>query len=254
MAVATPVLERKSILQEKEDEKHNALIGERYAQLINPENKIADLKNGTNVPVQETTVSNVQEAVPVQMSAPVQEIVAQPVIESVQSEADTHTYYAEPYLAPSGRADGEIFRADSEINRRLRATQLEVAAVQTESDEDENEDLRPTQTTIQYRTENVKKTVEEGATVNTRASKRLSFSTRDKIVIVAVVTVIVALLALIIVNSAIISGINNDINSLQRSLNSAKNAYSKVNEHINEYTSNLEDTVRALAEKLGMVR
>ncbi len=259
MAVATPVLEREK--QQIEDEKHNALIKERYLRLLDPESKMDDLKEAGYVPANpDTSVYEQSAPVYAQVAAPVYEQPAAqaysqpaaPVYE--QPAVETHTYNAGPVLAPSGRADADIFRADSEINLRLKAQREVAAAPQPAPEEDENEDLRPTQTTIQYKTEAVRQNREEGAKVTTRPTRHLNLSKHDKIVIAAVVVVIVALFALIIVNSAIISGINNELSTLKTTLNTARGAYSGVSDKISEYTLNLEDTVKALAERLGMVR
>ncbi len=259
MAVATPVLEKEK--QQIEDEKHNALIKERYLRLLNPESKMDDLKEAEYVPEKSDTPVYEQSApVYAQAAAPVYE---QPAAQAYsqpaatvyeQTAVETHTYNAGPVLAPSGRADADIFRADSEINMRLKAQREVSAAPQPAPEEDENEDLRPTQTTIQYKTEAVRQNREEGAKVTTRPTRHLNLSKHDKIVIAAVVVVIVALFALIIVNSAIISGINNELSALKTTLNTARGAYSGVSDKISEYTLNLEDTVKALAERLGMVR
>lgn len=251
MAGATPVLERETTTLD-EDRKHNALISENYAKLINPEFKLNKFKSDyiqAQESVQIANVAPVQEVMPAQI--PVQEVVAQaaPVAEQTAVAATTHT--EEPYRVDDARPDSPLWLAYSEMNQRRMQ---EVAVVQAVADEEENDDLRPTRTTIQYQTETAKSAMEEGATVRTHSEKRLSLSKRDKIVIAGVVAMIVALFVLIIVNSAIISGINSDINQLQSSLNTVKGVYSSVSDQIADYTSNLDETVRALAEKLGMVR
>ncbi len=236
MAVATPVLERSSV-QELEDKRHDSLIKERYAKLINPELRINDLKSEQPVCEEEETC-------------------AQPVCEAetVSEVRETVTHVAEPYFAPSGRADAEIFRVDSEINRRLRGEQMSEAASNA-NDEEENEDLRPTPTTIQYKTEKLKSNAEEGGKISTDSKKRINLSKRDIVIIATVVTVILALFVLIIVNSAIISGINSDISRLQSSLNTVRGAYSSVSDQVSDYVTNhLEEDVRRMAESLGMVR
>lgn len=247
MAVATLVLERNTSTQELEDKRHNALIGERYAKLINPELKINDLKN--------SAVAERESVLPTQ-EAQVQTSVCDPVAPAAPQaeQPDVKTYYAEPYLAPSGRADADIFRADSEINKRLRANQMSASPAK-QGEEEENEDLRPTSTTIQYKTENAKKSAEEGGKISTAAKRHLNLSNRDKIIIAAVVTVIVALFVLIIINSAIISGINEDLNRLQASLDTVRGAYSSISDRINDYVANyLQEDVRKLGESLGMVK
>lgn len=233
MAVATPVLERRIGTEEEydflsqrvADERHNAMISVNYAKLINPDTRRADI-----LP-----------------SEPVAK--AEPIAEQAVVAAPAH--YERPYLVENARADADIFRADSIINRR--SAQLETVA-QVDSEEEENEDLRPTLTTIQYKTTGEKKTVEEGVVSNSSAEKRLSLSKRDKIIIAVVVSVIVALFVLIIVNSAIISGINDDLSSLQSSLTSVRAAYTGVNDSINSYLENIGEAVEQFASKAGMVK
>lgn len=242
MAVATPVLERSSV-QELEDRKHDLLIKERYAKLINPELRMNDLKNE---PVREET----------EIETPVQAVFEEAVAEEAQERVtETHTYRPEPYLAPSGRADAEIFRADSAINRRLRGeNQVKASAAETGAEE-ENEDLIPTLTTRQYGSKEESVLHEEGGKISTDSKKHINLSKRDIAVIATVVTVIVALFVLIIVNSAIISGINSDLSKLQSSLNTVRGAFSSVSDQINDYVANhLEENVRKLGESLGMVR
>lgn len=246
MAVATPVLERSSA-QELEDRKHNALINLRYAKLINPDSKMPDLKSDTvrEEYGEEAAVNAVAETA-----------AAEEVCEPV---AETHTYAAQSSAATGGFEVAEISRADSAINRRLRAQSaaaVQSPVVSSDSEEEDNEDLRPTPTTIQYKTaEKMKADVEEGGKISTDSKKHINLSKREIIIIAAVVTVIVSLFVLIIVNSAIISGINSDIGELQSSLNTVRGAYSSVQDQISDYmTNHLEEDVRKLAESLGMVK
>lgn len=239
MAVATPVLERSSV-QELEDKKHNLLIKERYAKLVNPETRINDLR----------TESGYEEY---REEAPVSDYSEAETNEALQPVQETRTYTAEPYLAPSGRADAEIFRVDSAINKRLRSANT--VAASAENEEEENEDLRPTSTTIQYKTEKMQSVVEEGGKISIESKKKINLSKRDIAVIAVVATIILALFVLIIVNSAIISTINKDLSELQTSLNTVRGAYSSVSDQINDFVSNhLEENVRRLGESLGMVK
>jgi len=231
MAVATPVLERKLNTEDEsdykrenyksavmsEDEKHNSQISSNYAKLINPEYTLKDIIVKTEV---------------------------QP-----KAEIPVHELYAKkPYLVENARADAEIFRADSEINKRAQA---EVLASSASAEEEENEDLRPTPTTIQYKTAGVKKVVEEGKIENTSAKRRLS--KREKITIAAIVSVVVALFVLIIINSAIISSVSSDISALNTSLESVSARYADVSGELNAYRSNLTQIVSEFAQSNGMV-
>lgn len=241
MSVAAPVLERKLSTQ-TEDEIHNSRIGENYARLISGE--------GIGVRAQRTEAARREEPVAKPVNAA--SAVETPAQASAQAPAAQPVYNEEPYLIRNARADSPIFRADNAIYKRLFA-QSEMA-VDEDKEEEENEDLRPTPTTIQYKTTDSKKTVEEGVITNESAEKRFSLSKRDKIIIAVVISVIVALFALIIINSAIISGINNDLNSLQSSLSTVKAAYTGVSDEISSFTDNIAEHVREFAEQAGMIK
>lgn len=198
------------------DERHNAQISENYAKLINPNAKIEEVLGRT------------QE-------------VAAPAPRDI---------FAKPYLVENARADAAIFRADSPVNRIVTVQPQAVA----EDVEEENEDLRPTPTTIQYKTNGVKKTVEEGKIESTGAEKRAGLSKKEKIIIGVIVGVIVAMFALIIINSAILSGINADSSSLQSSLATVKGTYAGISDEINSYMENVLKDVADFAFANGMVK
>lgn len=237
MSVSSPVLERKINTRSEsgyrsdsfrgpvmsDEEVHNSQISSNYAKLINPECSLNDIIT------RDTDESNYDEL----YEAPAREI-----------------YTQGPYLVENARADAEIFRADSIINRRVAEAETPVA-METESDEEENEDLRPTQTTIQYKTAGVK-TADEGKIEIHSTARKSGISGKDKVIIAAIVCAVIALFVLIIVNSAIISNINNDLSSLQSSLTSAKAAYSSISDEIQEYLTNLSDTVAEFAVSNGM--
>lgn len=237
MAVATPVLERNEVTEEKlnygysrmAEEEHNARIKRNYAMLINPETRLDEML-GRSEPAAVTTEEVANEA------ATAREIILQ-----------------KPYLVENARADAAIFRADSPVNRRVFETAPQIVAEQ-DSEEEENEDLRPTLTTIQYRTTGVQATIEEGKIENTGVEKRAGLAKRDKIIIAAVVSIILALLALIIVNSALISGLNSDIGSLQSSLTTVKGAYAGISDQVSLFSERLGEAVDDFAHLRGMVR
>lgn len=238
MAVATPILERKTEEREMtndrqdntammtEDEIHNFRIPNMYARLINPASKLSDFK----------TEPQTQTVPPVQAYAAPQE----------QQVAPNQVY-----LVQNARADADIFRADSAVNMRPVAVTEVDAAPQT-NDED-NEDLVPSRTTMQYSAE-AKADLDEGTIINKGAQKHISLSKRDKIVIGVVISVIIALFVLIIVNSVLISNVNDDLGTLQTSLNDSRSSYENVVNEVNEYESNFDATLQALAEQYGMVK
>lgn len=186
------------------EEEHNARIRDTYARLINPDSRIEDVFN----------------RVPENNIAP--------------QERATVT----PYRVENARADAYIFRADSAVNMRREnvAEQNSAQAVAEVYDEEENEDLRPTATTIQYRTLEVENT-EERAQENTFSFNEKSthkFGKREKIIVAVFVAVVVALIALVIINSAIISNLNADIAKVQDGINTVRGAFAGVNSTVEE--------------------
>ncbi len=233
MAVA-PVLERKINFEREseyeeemrvsvmtDDERHNSKISANYAKLINPSCTLNDIieKNSESV-------------------APKQELDFTPA----------RVHAQKPYLVENARADAEIFRADSAVNRRLTNKPV----VEDVADEEENEDLRPTSTTIQYKTMGVKKGEEIGKIENTGSTKKV-LSRKNKIIIAAIISVVVALFVLIIVNSAIISSVSNDLNSLQSSLATATETYNSLSGDMNDYIANFSETLTEFAQNNGMI-
>lgn len=205
MAVAPLVLERNKVNTEEREtfakapfsaeEMHNSRIKENYAKLINPEVSLRDI---------------VAEPIPVQQARPVE---------------------VKPYLVENARADAAIFRADSAVN--MRAPQI-ITPERAELEEEENEDLRPTQTTIQYRTLGENNSAK--LKLNSEAKEHI-LGKREKIIIAVFVSVVVALLTLVIVNSVIIAGINSELASIGQGIDSARIALQSVNSQITEITS-----------------
>lgn len=224
MAVDTPVLERRTSeinrgnnvpfavptrSEYEAEEEHNARIRDNYARLINPNNRIEDVFNqNCAAPVQE----------PVQTAQPVQE---------------------EPYLVQNARADAAIFRADNPINQRFVAD--EVIVDQT-CEEEENDDLRPTATTRQYRTVDVAE--EEIETVQ---SERTSMTKKQKTAIIVAIAVVVSLIVLIIINSTIIANLNTDIAQLNSDIAS-------INAEIQASVANISDKISKAQSGLDTLR
>lgn len=277
MAVATPVIERKVYTQNIEnderqhvsaDERHNARMRDNLARLLNPENKIKDVvasidADGSQVikaePVREQAMQQTTYAQPAQAYAPA----AQPA----QQTYGQHTY-AQPaqqpaYMVRGARADADIFRADSPVNamhattmyastpaEAYAAAKAQAAAISAAQPrvEEENEDLRPTPTTIQYQTigangvaisDSAARVMQEGEISRPaeRAEKRLSLSKRDKIVMGVIIGLILAVFVLIIVNSAVISNLSADITYLEGQYEAARAAYETASAELNELTS-----------------
>lgn len=197
---------------EAEDE-HNARIKDNYAKLINPNNRIEDI-----------FAQNTAEAVrtqPVQEVRPVQNVVAQPV------------HQEEPYLVRNARADSAIFRADNPINRRFVGSAAPV--VNEVENEEEDEDLRPTAATIQYRTIDCAE-----STGAVKESGRFSLTKKQKITAIVLVAVIVTLIALIIINSTVIANLNADIANL--------------NTDIVNINTEIEQSITQITDKISKVQ
>lgn len=236
MATATPILERKVNTEEVNqvytkrsaitDEEHNSLMGKKLAMLVNGNYTINDIITKTapaSQAVEETTVEEVQKA--------------EPQIENRYVE--------------NVRADSDLFRAYSAVNIR----RAEMNSTASDEDEEENEDLRPTPTTIQYKTAGVKKSVEEGKIEINSKTHKAGLTKRDKIIIAVAFTVILALFILIIVNSAVISNLNSSVSSLQTTLVEVKSEYDGLTAEKNEYMSedNLSKVVSDFATENGMI-
>ncbi len=206
------------VAREISDEQHNAQIGATYAKLINPNAGIDEILGRTQAMH----------------------------VEDKEVESDGL------YLVENARADAEIFRADSPINRRVVDVQP-VYAEQTEEEEDE--ELRPTPTTMQYKTYGIASASEEGK-INTRSTSEKSkiFSKKEKIAIAVVISVIVAMFVLIIVNSAILSGISSDMSSLQSSLTDIKASYASVSDEVNDYLANAVKNAEQFAILSGLIK
>ena len=283
MAVATPVIERRTYNQSIEsearsagmtaDELHNARMKDNLARLLNPENKIKDV-----VASIDADGTQVIQAAPEAVQAPERSvapsvvygadgIIARPA-SAVQTPAAESPAYApahsaaQPvYVVKNARANADIFRADSPVNRpeqayaatpaqayeAARAMAAANAAPATE--EEENEDLRPTPTTIQYQTigadgtviiNSAARTMQEGEVARPAEREepaKISLTKRDKVIIGVIVSLILAVFVLIIVNSAIISGLNSEIAAYEGMVSDVQSQYAAVAEDLEELTS-----------------
>ncbi|MBE7089048.1 MAG: hypothetical protein E7370_06020 [Clostridiales bacterium] len=243
MAVATPVLEKRintvmpevekaySVSSFEQDAIHNANIKDNFARLMNPQNKAADALGR----VQQAQQS-VQPAAPSAVSSSANIIYsAQPIINAQPAVAPQPQIVAQPavsnspYLVKDARADAAIFRADSEINRARNATPIIPSAqVVDYTEEEEDENLRPTATTIQYKT--AEKTLKEVRVENTSNS----LSKKEKVIIGTFVGIVVMLFALIIINAAIISSLTADLSNLNNSLATLQSTAAQVQEQVEE--------------------
>lgn len=283
MAVATPVIERRTYNQSIEsearsagmtaDELHNARMKDNLARLLNPENKIKDV-----VASIDADGTQVIQAAPEAVQAPERSvapsvvygadgIIARPA-SAVQTPAAEAPAYApahsaaQPvYVVKNARANADIFRADSPVNRPAQAyastpaqayeaaRAMAAANAAPATEEEENEDLRPTPTTIQYQTigadgtviiNSAARTMQEGEVARPAEREepaKISLTKRDKVIIGVIVSLILAVFVLIIVNSAIISGLNSEIAAYEGMVSDVLSQYAAVAEDLEELTS-----------------
>ncbi len=283
MAVATPVIERRTYNQSIEsearsagmtaDELHNARMKDNLARLLNPENKIKDV-----VASIDADGTQVIQAAPEAVQAPERSvapsvvygadgIIARPA-SAVQTPAAEAPAYApahsaaQPvYVVKNARANADIFRADSPVNRPAQAyastpaqayeaaRAMAAANAAPATEEEENEDLRPTPTTIQYQTigadgtviiNSAARTMQEGEIARPAEREepaKISLTKRDKVIIGVIVSLILAVFVLIIVNSAIISGLNSEIAAYEGMVSDVQSQYAAVAEDLEKLTS-----------------
>lgn len=283
MAVATPVIERRTYNQSIEsearsagmtaDELHNARMKDNLARLLNPENKIKDV-----VASIDADGTQVIQAAPEAVQAPERSvapsvvygadgIIARPAsaVQTLAAEAPAyapaHSAAQPVYVVKNARANADIFRADSPVNRPAQAyastpaqayeaaRAMAAANAAPATEEEENEDLRPTPTTIQYQTigangtviiNSAARTMQEGEIARPAEREepaKISLTKRDKVIIGVIVSLILAVFVLIIVNSAIISGLNSEIAAYEGMVSDVQSQYAAVAEDLEELTS-----------------
>lgn len=288
MAVATPVIERRFSQQINEreervgmnaDELHNARMKDNLARLLNPEYKIKDVvasidTDGSQVIKSAAPAADVsaQPAAPAQLyeangiiarRAPAQQEYVQPVQSAPVYQQPAQSAAQPVYMVKNARANADIFRADSPVNRPAQAyaptpaqayaAARSMAAAQAAPAvmpaEEESDDLRPTATTIQYQTISADgtaiagrtRTMQEGEIARPaereESESKINLTKRDKIIIGVIVGLILAVFVLIIVNSAIISNLNSDISRLEGMADTARAAYESAYSEVENVTS-----------------
>ena len=233
MAVATPVLERQTLQNAQSmsaDELHNAQIKENYKRLINPDFGIREVRGEATAaqPVKAAAQTFEEKRASIlQPVRPVREETVRPVQAEPRMGEERE---ARPYLVTNARADAEIFRADSAVNRRYAA---DVRASDVE--DEENEDLVPTRTTIQYKT--LEESDRYAAKAVSKESETHILGKREKIIIATFISVVVALFVLVIVNSAVIAGLNSELAVVANGVTAAREALAEVTAQIDAATS-----------------
>ena len=227
----------------------NSRISDNYKKLINPDLKKAEEIMG---------------------EAPVQEDYAEPVYDSPESYARAMLYperEQEQQQVPQfthQRVTEDIFRADSPINNRAAVMEpqapayeapayeqpvYEQPAQQTAYAEEASEDLTPTMTTIQYRSDLYR----DEQRVAKEEEKGYSMTAKGKLLMCVYAIVVAVVLALIIINTSVLNNLDSSISAREAELNSVMTQSQALKDEIAELTSDSSIISRA-EEELGMVR
>lgn len=220
----------------------NSRISDNYKKLINPDLKKAEEIMG---------------------EAPVQENYAEPVYDSPESYARAMLYperEQEQQQAPQfthQRVTEDIFRADSPINNRAAVMEPQAPAYEAPAyeqpaaayAEEASEDLTPTMTTIQYRSDLYR----DEQRVVKEEKKGYSMTAKGKLLMCVYAIVVAVVLALIIINTSVLNNLDSSIAAREAELNSVMTQSQALKDEIAELTSDSSIISRA-EEELGMVR
>ena len=247
----------------------NAGIAEKYQKLMDPTLHTAEEILGIEQPVVEE---------PVSYSSP--EEYARATLYPERERPVAMPERRVPQQPQRQRVTEDIFRADSPINAHallygdpveeeeqpvMQAApayaparlQIEVSpelaqpqeslAPEAEVFEEEDEDLAPTATTIQYRTAR-----EEKRTI-VEEKKGHAMTTQGKLLMAIYAVVVVVILALIIINTSVLRTIDASIADRRADL-AAATAYAEELQEDIDYLTDSETIINRAEEELGMVR
>ena len=203
--------------------------------------------------------------------APVAE--AEPVYDSPEAYARATLYpEREQEQAPQfvhHRVEEALFRADSPINRTAYAQPqapayeqpaYEQAAYEQAAPayeeyaqpyaEEASEDLTPTATTIQYRTDLYRD--EQQVQAAAEEKKRFAMTATGKLLMCVYAIVVVVVLSLIIINTSVLNTLDRSIAERQAQLDSIVAQAQALKEEVEELTS--EESILARAEEMGIIK
>ena len=251
------------VTEEQRAQSFNSQIAENYQKLMDPSLHSAAEIMGLEEPVaeEEPRVYDTPEAYARAMLYPDRE---QPIAMPARRIMDTQPEYrpqpavnvqpamAAPVLAP----EREVYTAPAYAEPAYAQPQLSVQetyAVPEYADEaaeaydEENEDLAPTATTIQYRTAR-----EEKRTI-VEEKKGHAMTTQGKLLMAIYAVVVVVILALIIINTSVLRTIDASIADRRADL-AAATAYAEELQEDIDYLTDSETIINRAEEELGMVR
>ena len=157
--------------------------------------------------------------------------------------------YAEPAYAEPAYAEPEVAVSPISVQGTYAVPEYADEAAEAYAEE-ENEDLAPTATTIQYRTEqrarDDKRTVVE-------EKRGHAMTMQGKLLMAVYAVVVVVILALIIINTSVLRNLDASIAENREALFAASEQVQQLQDEIDGLTSTESIIARAESE-LGMVR
>ena len=247
-----------SFTEEQKAMDFNARIAENYQKLINPEYKSAEdfFAEAPAAAPQAEPVYETPGEYAMATLYPERAQAAQP-----QAAAPAQ---AAPAAAPRfghQRVTEDLFRADSPINApRMQAAPAAAPAAEqavfaapafaeqgTAFAEDAEEDLAPTATTIQYRTDLYR---EEQRDV-TEERKGHALTAKGKLLMAVYAVVVVVVLALIIINTRVLNTLDSAVAERERQLNAVVTQAQELDERIG-YLTDPETIMQRAEDELHM--
>lgn len=254
------------VTEEQRAQSFNSQIAENYQKLMDPSLHSAAEIMGLEEPVaeEEPRVYDTPEAYARAMLYPDRE---QPIAMPTRRIMDTQPEYrpqpavnvqpamAAPVLAP----EREVYTAPAYAEPAYAQPQLSVQetyAVPEYADEaaeaydEENEDLAPTATTIQYRTE--QRAREDRRTV-VEEKRGHAMTTQGKLLMAIYAVVVVVILALIIINTSVLRNLDASIAENRAALFAATEQAQQLQDEI-DYLTSAESIIDRAESELGMTR
>lgn len=222
----------------------NSKISENYQKLINPDYRGADDIADSRAAESAQPVFATQEEYAMATLYP--ERLQEQGQEQLQEQQQTAPRFEHH------RVTSDLFRADSPMNSQTAYAEpaLQSAPVYEEqgyAEEIESADLKPTETTIQYRTDLYR---EEKQTVT--EERKGALSAKGKLLMAIYAIVVVVVLALIIVNTSVLRTLDSEMALKEAQLSASIARYEEVLENVEIATS--EDTILAWGEANGMYK
>ena len=225
----------------------NARISENYQKLFNPEYKSAeDFFAGAPAAQQQEAPAYETPGEYAMATLYPERAQAAPVQEQPREAAPRFEHQ---------RVTEDLFRADSPINAaRVQAApvQEQVAfaapAFEAQPYAEETEDLTPTSTTIQYRTDLFR---EEQREV-TEEKKGHALTAKGKLLMAVYAVVVVVVLALIIINTSVLNTLDSAVAERERMLGEVVAQAQELDDRI-DYLTDPDTIIQRAEDELGMV-